>query len=62
MQRIGAAWERSLQRPGIENCRFHNLWRKRANWHLMSGSSLQELMELEPGGPDTGATQESFGR
>lgn len=47
MHTIGAAWERSLQRPGIENCGSHELWHKRASWHLMSGSSLQELMELE---------------
>ncbi|HEX8713852.1 MAG TPA: site-specific integrase, partial [Terracidiphilus sp.] len=46
MQRIGSAWDRSLRRAGIENFRFHDLRHTWASWHVMSGTSLQELMEL----------------
>jgi len=46
MQAIGSAWERSLKRAGIENFRFHDLRHTWASWHVMSGTSLQELMEL----------------
>lgn len=46
MQRVGSAWDRSLRRAGIENFRFHDLRHTWASWHVMSGTSLQELMEL----------------
>jgi integrase len=46
MQAVGSAWERSLRRAGIENFRFHDLRHTWASWHVMSGTSLQELMEL----------------
>ena len=43
---VGSAWERSLRRAGIENFRFHDLRHTWASWHVMNGTSLQELMEL----------------
>ena len=46
MKAVGSAWERSLRRAGIENFRFHDLRHTWASWHVMSGTSLQELMEL----------------
>lgn len=46
MRAVGSAWERSLRRAGIENFRFHDLRHTWASWHVMSGTSLQELMEL----------------
>lgn len=46
MQAVGSAWERSLRRAGIENFRFHDLRHTWASWHVMSGTSLQELLEL----------------
>lgn len=46
MQAVGSAWERSLRRAGIEKFRFHDLRHTWASWHVMSGTSLQELMEL----------------
>lgn len=46
MQAVGSAWERSLRRAGIENFRFHDLRHTWASWHVMSDTSLQELMEL----------------
>jgi integrase len=46
MQAVGSAWERSLRRAGIENFRFHDLRHTWASWHVMSGTRLQELMEL----------------
>ena len=46
MEAIGSAWKRSLKRTGIENFRFHDLRHTWASWHVMSGTSLQELMEL----------------
>jgi integrase len=46
MQAVGSAWERSLRRAGIAEFRFHDLRHTRASWHVMSGTRLQELMEL----------------
>lgn len=46
MDAVGSAWKRSLRRAGIEKFRFHDLRHTWASWHVMSGSSLQELMEL----------------
>ena len=46
MGAIGSAWKRSLKRAGIEQFRFHDLRHTWASWHVMKGTSLQELMEL----------------
>jgi len=46
MTAVGSAWERSLRRAGIEKFRFHDLRHTWASWHVMNGTSLQELMEL----------------
>jgi integrase len=46
MEAIGSAWKRSLKRAGIEKFRFHDLRHTWASWHVMKGTSLQELMEL----------------
>ena len=43
---IGKAWTRALGRVGITNFRFHDLRHTWASWHVMSGTTLQELMEL----------------
>jgi len=46
MRAVGSAWERSLRRAGIEEFRFHDLRHTWASWHVMSGTSLQDLMEV----------------
>ena len=43
---VGSAWKKALRRAGIDQFRFHDLRHTWASWHVMSGSSLQELMEL----------------
>jgi integrase len=49
MPAVGSAWERSLRRAGIESCGFHDLRHTWASCHVMSGTSLHELMELGGG-------------
>jgi integrase len=46
MEAIGSAWKRSLRRAGIDKFRFHDLRHTWASWHVMNGTTLQELMEL----------------
>ena len=46
MDAIGSAWKRALMRSEIHNFRFHDLRHTWANWHVMNGTNLQELMEL----------------
>ena len=46
LKSIGKAWMRALARADIENFRFHDLRHTWASWHVMSGTSLPELMEL----------------
>ena len=46
MEKVGSAWRRALKRAGIDNFRFHDLRHTWASWHVMSGTGLQELMEL----------------
>jgi integrase len=46
MRAVESAWERPLRRAGIEAFRSHDLLHTWASWHVMNGTSLQELMEL----------------
>jgi integrase len=46
MDRVGSSWKRTLKRLGITDFRFHDLRHTWASWHVMNGTSLQELMEL----------------
>jgi integrase len=43
---IGSSWTRSLAKAEITHFRFHDLRHTWASWHVMHGTSLQELMEL----------------
>ncbi len=46
MSAIGSSWKRTLKKLGIHDFRFHDLRHTWASWHVMNGTSLQELMEL----------------
>ena len=46
MDRVGDAYKRALKRVEITEFRFHDLRHTWASWHVMSGTSFQELMEL----------------
>ncbi|MGB8326672.1 MAG: site-specific integrase [Steroidobacteraceae bacterium] len=40
------AWDKAKERVGIEDFRFHDLRHTWASWHVQSGTTLPELMEL----------------
>jgi len=46
MKEVGEAFNRAVKRAGIDDFTFHDLRHTWASWHVMSGTSLQELMEL----------------
>ena len=46
IRKSSTAWGRARRRAGIEDFRFHDLRHTWASWHVQSGTSLPELMEL----------------
>jgi integrase len=46
IQTSSTAWDKAKERAGIEHFRFHDLRHTWASWHVQSGTSLAELMEL----------------
>ena len=46
IRQSSTAWDKAKQRAGIEDFRFHDLRHTWASWHVQSGTSLPELMEL----------------
>ncbi|MGH8738853.1 MAG: site-specific integrase, partial [Burkholderiales bacterium] len=42
----GKAWWAALERAGIKEFRWHDLRHTWATWHVLGGTSLQQLMEL----------------
>jgi integrase len=46
LRHSSSAWDTAKRRASIEDFRFHDLRHTWASWHVQSGTSLQELMEL----------------
>jgi integrase len=46
IQTSSTAWDKAKERAGIDDFRFHDLRHTWASWHVQSGTSLAELMEL----------------